>query len=75
MPQGNSREDQEIRKSKVRVVVTYLMSGAYVVAALGTIAWLLFNDEVELALGIFSGLASTTAAIVAFWFGSRGSAR
>lgn len=75
MPQGSAREDQEIRKSKVRVVVTYLMSGAYALAALGTIAWLLFKDEVELALGIFSGLASTTAAIVAFWFGSRGSAR
>ena len=75
MPQGNSREDQEIRKSNVRVVVTYLMSGAYALAALGTIAWLLFKDEVELALGIFSGLASTTAAIVAFWFGSRGPAR
>ena len=75
MPQGSSREDQEIRKSNVRVVVTYLMSGAYALAALGTIAWLLFKDEVELALGIFSGLASTTAAIVAFWFGSRGSAR
>ena len=28
----------------------------------------------ELALGVFSGLASTTAAITAFWFGSRGSA-
>lgn len=75
MPQGSAREDLEIRKSKVRVVVTYLMSGAYVLAALGTIGWLLFKDEVELALGIFSGLASTTAAIVAFWFGSRGSAR
>ena len=75
MPQGNSREDQEIRKSNVRVVVTYLMSSAYALAALGTIAWLLFKDEVELALGIFSGLASTTAAIVAFWFGSRGPAR
>ena len=30
----------DIRKSKVRVYVTYAMTSAYVVAALGLISWL-----------------------------------
>ena len=65
----------DIRKSKVRVYVTYAMTTAYIVGALGLIAWLMWQKKTELALGIFSGLASTTAAIIAFWFGSRGSVR
>ncbi len=71
----NDRElAQKIRKSKVRVRVTYLMSATYAVGALGLIAWLMATGSTELALGVFSGVASTTASITAFWFGSRGSA-
>lgn len=65
----------DIRKSKVRVYVTYSMTAAYIVAALGLIFWLMLQQKTELAMGVFSGVASTTAAITAFWFGSRGSAR
>ena len=67
--------EQEIRKSRVRVWVTYLMSVTYAVTAPGLIAWLMLAEQRDLALGVFSGLASTSAAIFAFWFGSRGSAR
>lgn len=66
---------QDIRKSKVRVCVTYGMTGAYIVGALGLITWLMWQEETELAIGIFSGVASTTTAIIAFWFGSRGATR
>ncbi len=65
---------QKISKSRVRVCVTYLMSCTYAAGALGLIAWLMVDGETELALGVFSGVASTTASITAFWFGSRGSA-
>ena len=65
----------DIRKSKVRVYVTYAMTSAYIVAALGLISWLMWQTKTELAMGVFSGVASTTSAITAFWFGSRGSAR
>ena len=65
----------DIRKSKVRVYVTYSMTAAYIAAALGLIAWLMWQQKTDLAMGIFSGVASTTSAITAFWFGSRGSAR
>lgn len=69
------KHEQEIRKSKVRVWVTYIMTAAYAVAAIGLIGWLMLADKTDLAIGVFSGLASTSASIIAFWFGSRGSAR
>ena len=69
------RHEQEIRKSKVRVWVTYVMTAAYAVAALGLVGWLMWVDKTDLAIGVFSGVASTSASIIAFWFGSRGSAR
>lgn len=62
-----------IRKSNVRVFVTYAMTLAYILAALGLIGWLMWQSKTELALGVFSGVASTTSAVIAFWFGSRGS--
>ena len=67
--------EQEMRKSKVRVWVTYVMTAAYAIAALGLVAWLLATAKTDLAIGVFSGLASTSASIIAFWFGSRGAAR
>lgn len=67
--------EHEIRKSRVRINVTYLMSATYAVGALTLIVWLMLSGKLDLALGIFSGVASTTATITAFWFGSRGSAK
>ena len=69
------KHEHEIRKSKVRVWVTYIMTAAYAVAAIGLIAWLMLVDQTDLAIGVFSGLASTSASIISFWFGSRGPAR
>ncbi len=69
------KHEQEIRKSRVRVWVTYIMTLAYAMAAIGLVGWLMWVDKTDLAIGVFSGLASTSASIIAFWFGSRGSAR
>ena len=68
----DAEKKQQIRKSQVRVVVTYFMTTAYVVTAIGLIAWLMLLEKSDLAIGVFSGVASTTATIIAFWFGSRG---
>ena len=69
------KHKQEITKSRVRVLVTYAMTLAYAIAAVGLIGWLMVQEKTELAIGVFSGLASTSASIIAFWFGSRGSAQ
>jgi len=65
-------DSQAIAKSRVRVRVTYGMTATYGVSATGIMVWLLVLGHVEMALGVFSGVASTTAAIFSFWFGSRG---
>ncbi len=65
----------EFKKSRVRVCVTYAMTGTYIFGALGLISCLMWKGETQLALGVFSGVASTTTAVFAFWFGARGSAR
>ena len=70
--QLDAEKRQQIRKSQVRVVVTYFMTAAYVLTSIGLIGWLTLVDKSELAIGVFSGVASTTATIIAFWFGSRG---
>lgn len=67
--------EHEIKKSRVRINVTYLMSATYAIAAVTLIVWLMTSSKLDLALGVFSGVASTTATIIAFWFGSRGSAQ
>lgn len=69
------RLKQEIRKSKVRVCVTYIMTWAYALVAAFLVGLLIWRDKTELAIAVFSGVASTSASIIAFWFGSRGSAR
>ena len=42
---ARQKHDQEIRKSKVRVWVTYIMTAAYALAALGLIAWLMQQGQ------------------------------
>ena len=45
---SDTEKKQQIRKSQVRVVVTYFMTGAYVTTAIGLIAWLMWLDKSEL---------------------------
>ncbi|WP_300033669.1 hypothetical protein [uncultured Roseobacter sp.] len=64
---------QEIRKSNVRIFVTYFVVGLYSVSAVGITIFLMATKQTELALGVFNGLATLSAGIAGFWFGSRGS--
>lgn len=63
---------QKIRKSNVRIVITYFVVFVYSMTAVVMIFWLLQKDEKELALGVFSGLSTLSAGIAGFWFGNRG---
>ena len=67
----DSEKKLEIARSKVRIRVTYIMTVVYAVAALYIIYWLLDDNRVDFAIAVFSGIASTTASIIAFWFGTR----
>lgn len=64
---------QKIRKSNVRIVVTYFVVITYCTSAVLISAFLFATGKNELALGVFNGLATLAAGIAGFWFGSRGS--
>lgn len=63
--------ENERKRSAVRRWVTYIV--IYTYCGLGTllVLWLLWTGRVELALGVFGGIAGTAGAITGFWFGSR----
>lgn len=65
---------QKVRKSNVRIVVTYFVVFAYCTSAVILTFVLLFvyPTKPELALGVFSGLSTLSAGIAGFWFGNRG---
>ena len=64
---------QRVRKSNVRIVVTYFVVFTYCTGALGISAFLFAKGQYELGLGVFNGLATLSAGIAGFWFGSRSS--
>lgn len=62
---------QRIRKSNVRIVVTYFVVFMYCATAVGLISYLIPRDA-QMALGVFNGLSTLAAGIAGFWFGNRG---
>lgn len=70
MPDAEFR--QKVRKSNVRIVVTYFVVFMYCVTAVILTFVLLYMGKVELAVGVFSGLSTLSAGIAGFWFGNRG---
>ena len=71
--QENFEVRQKIRKSNVRIVVTYFVVGLYSVSSVIITIYLFCIGKIELGLGVFNGLATLAAGIAGFWFGSRGS--
>ena len=64
---------QEIRRSNVRVNVTYVLTWTYVVA-IGYTLYMALNhaaDVSDLAISILGSVSSAALGIIGFWFGSR----
>lgn len=68
---ATKQRDMEIRRSKVRPYVTYLVIIGYLITICYAISWALNNDHVDNALALISNISAVTATIVGFWFGSR----
>lgn len=64
-------QTMEKRRSRVRIIVTYSVTFAFLVASLGMLFFLLYAEKWETALGIFSGLTGVASSIIGYWFGSR----
>ena len=61
----------DMRRSQVRIWVTYAMTALYSVTALILISYLLHKGDISSALAVFAGISSTTTGIIAFWFRAR----
>ncbi len=70
----NERERvaQEIRRSNVRIYITYILTWAYVLGVGGVLAYTIFEEAPsQLTLGILAGLSSASLGVIGFWFGGR----
>ena len=63
--------ENEIRRSRVRQVVTYVVIYAYLGLAVIVTVWLMWAGRYEVAIGVLAGVAGLAGSITGFWFGSR----
>lgn len=55
----------------VRIYVTYMVTGAFILAALYLIWFLINAAKYEMAFSVFGTLAGVAGTIIGFWFASR----
>ena len=66
------RVKQEIRRSNVRINITYILTWAYVLGVGGVMAYTIFiSTPSDLTLGLLAGLSSASLGVIGFWFGGR----
>ena len=65
------RDELELRRSKVRVYVTYIAAGFIFVGGGAFIAVLLFLKEIDSAKDIFMAILPLATSVVTYWFATR----
>ena len=65
------RSENEIRRSRVRQMVTYVVIYTYLGLAVAVTLWLMWAGRYEVAIGVLAGVAGLAGSITGFWFGSR----
>ena len=60
-----------MRRSNVRIGVTYLMAILYSAAAITLIVWLLSKSKWEEAIAIFTSVGTLAGGVIGYWFGNR----
>ena len=63
--------ENEIKRSRVRQLVTYSVIWAYLGLAAVVTLWLMWAGRYEVAIGVLAGVAGLAGSITGFWFGSR----
>ena len=62
--------ENEIKRSRVRQLVTYSVIWAYLGLAAVVTLWLMWAGRYEVAIGVLAGVAGLAGSITGFWFGS-----
>ena len=70
----SSEKEQEIKKSRVRVRVTYIAASFLFGVSTGLIIWFMLGDgdtDKDRALTVFNTILPVAAGIVTYWFATR----
>ena len=68
---SRKHSENEIKRSRVRQLVTYSVIWAYLGLAAVVTLWLMWAGRYEVAIGVLAGVAGLAGSITGFWFGSR----
>ena len=68
---ASRRIENEISRSRVRQLVTYVVIYSYLALAIAVTLWLMWAGRYEVAIGVLAGVAGLAGSITGFWFGSR----
>ena len=68
---ARKQNENEIRRSRVRQMVTYVVIYTYLGLAVAVTLWLMWAGRYEVAIGVLAGVAGLAGSITGFWFGSR----
>ena len=68
---SRKQSENEIRRSRVRQMVTYVVIFTYLGLAVAVTLWLMWAGRYEVAIGVLAGVAGLAGSITGFWFGSR----
>ena len=68
---ARKHSENEIKRSRVRQLVTYSVIWAYLGLATVVTLWLMWAGRYEVAIGVLAGVAGLAGSITGFWFGSR----
>ena len=67
---NRKQSENDIRRSRVRQLVTYIVIYAYLGLAVVVTLWLMWAGRYEVAIGVLAGVAGLAGSITGFWFGS-----
>ena len=68
---ARKHSENEINRSRVRQLVTYVVIYTYLALAVAVTLWLMWAGRYEVAIGVLAGVAGLAGSITGFWFGSR----
>jgi hypothetical protein len=62
---------RQLRRSHVRIVITYVAAGFLFFGGYGMVAYLLACGKIDEAKSLFLSILPVSAAVISFWFGGR----
>ena len=62
---------RQLRRSNVRIVITYAAAGFLFIGGYGMVVYLLACGKIEAAKSLFLSILPVSAAVISFWFGGR----